>query len=201
MPITFNFNDNPILLTGYALFAAAGIATLTSVAILVGAFLHNPDINISNDRELIVKAVDSAEISKRNFFGFADAEPEIAIDDLPETQLNLTLRGAFAGKDEKQAGAIIENNDDSKSEHYTIGEEVPGEATVKGIYADRVVLARNGLLETLYFPDLGDSSGIGSRKNVNSSAVTRQKVETADEAAARGRREAIRARIKQLRGR
>lgn len=185
-------------MAGAALVTAAGLATAASFGILLTALLYSPDINFQiSAGETPTNKINPQDIGQRNFFGLAQAAPSIIVEDLPETKLELKLRGAFTAVDNANAGAIIE--DDRKvAHHYAIGDEVPGDATLRAIYADRVVLARNGLLETLYFPDEIDTSGINTRRNSNASDSGANSV---DSEANKQRRDAIRDRIRQLRGR
>ena len=89
---------------------------------------------------------------------------------VPETKLNLKLRGVFASPDKNQARAIIADargDEDS----YRIGGELPGGAILNEIYADRVILEHNGRLETLKLPvDEEGGSGVGRQISRQSSA-------------------------------
>ncbi len=100
-----------------------------------------------------------AAIAEAHLFGRseASAEPsEIAIEDAPETQLDLQLRGAVAAPDERFAHAIIADNSGTEKVYF-IKDTVPGGATVQGIQPDRVVLSRGGVIEILPLPRI--SSG------------------------------------------
>lgn len=78
----------------------------------------------------------------------------------PETNLNLTLHGIIAADDPDESRAIIAAGSGSgTAKSYRIGASVPGGATIHGIYADRVILSRNGHLETLKLPRESDSGG------------------------------------------
>ena len=66
----------------------------------------------------------------------------------PDTKLRLVLHGVFASNDPKQSLAIIAPKS-GKDKTYRIGESVPGGAKLHEVYADRVILSRNGQLETL----------------------------------------------------
>lgn len=190
---------NPVMLGSTLLLISSGLITLLSFGVLIDAFFYSPTAAIYRSQETSGPgAFNSGEISERNFFGLADEEPEIEVDNLPETKLALILRGAFMGGTDQSAGAIIENEETNITNNYYVGESLPGDATLKAIYADRVVLSRNGLLETLYFPDISDSSGIGVVKQSNPSGAGGGYT-TVEDAAAKQRREAIRERIKQLR--
>lgn len=78
----------------------------------------------------------------------------------PETNLNVTLHGIIAASDPDESRAIISAGsgaNDSKS--YRIGASIPGGASIHGIYADRVILSRNGRLEALKLPQTDENHG------------------------------------------
>ena len=66
----------------------------------------------------------------------------------PETRLKLTLKGVFASTDSKRAFAIILDSN-KKEKAYRLGSKVSGGAVLHAVYVDRVILKRNGRLETL----------------------------------------------------
>lgn len=78
------------------------------------------------------------------------AEPE----DAPETRLNLKLRGLFAVAN-GQGFAIIEAAGDDE-QVFGVGDRLPGNARISGIYGDRVLLRRDGNLEALWLGDAAD---------------------------------------------
>ena len=71
--------------------------------------------------------------------------------DAPETKLNLVLKGVLAAQPMKNASAIIARGKNGKEDIYGIGDRVSS-ALLKEIYADRVILERNGRFETLRLP-------------------------------------------------
>lgn len=79
-------------------------------------------------------------------------EPAPSPVDVPETTLNLTLRGVIAAKPMRKAVAVI-GEDNKEDGIYRIGDTVPGNARIKAIYPDRVILERSGKLETLFIED------------------------------------------------
>ena len=89
-------------------------------------------------------------IAGANLFG---AAPVSAGNDrgLPETQLQLTLRGVFTAEDPALASAIIETAD-GKMQIVKSGGGLGGDASLHAVYANRVVIARGGVMENLYFP-------------------------------------------------
>jgi len=96
-------------------------------------------------------------IADANLFGEYQINPGSTVKkDAPETRLNLVLKGVLAAQPMKLASAIIAMGKNGKEDIYGIGDKVSS-ATVKEIYADRVILLRSGILETLRMPK--DSSG------------------------------------------
>lgn len=93
--------------------------------------------------------------------------------DAPETRLNLVLKGVLAADPMKNASAIIAKGKNGKEDIFGIGDRISG-ATIKEIYADRVILERNGRLETLRLPrDFSNNTLIKSAgTNISSSHNT-----------------------------
>lgn len=97
-----------------------------------------------------------------DFFGRTDPEAEMAArqtENLPETNLRILLRGVMAGDEEEPGSALIED-DRKRTEVYIIGDEIPGNARLRSVHANRIIIERGGRLENLYFPELEDSSGV-----------------------------------------
>lgn len=95
-------------------------------------------------------------------FGQADSEEMTAdqdTEDLPETNLRLFLRGVLAGTEEQPGSALIED-DRNRTEVYIIGDELPGNAKLRSVHANRIIIERGGKLENLYFPETDDSRGV-----------------------------------------
>ncbi len=187
-----------------ALLLAALFVAIMSVFKLGTAIFFSPKTQIFVDRAENInrKSVNPDLISDRHFFGVASDKQEIQVDDLPETKLELTLRGAFAATEKEASGAIIE--DDKKiAQKYEVGDELPGNVTLSAVYSDRVVLSRNGNYETLYFPSLGSDKGLDTKSfnnNWSSGGSRSGDNDGLETQAAKERRDAIRERIRQLRG-
>jgi len=99
-------------------------------------------------------------IADANLFGEYQINPSSTVKkDAPETRLNLVLKGVLAAQPMKLASAIIAMGKNGKEDIYGIGDKVSS-ATVKEIYADRVILLRSGILETLRMPKDSNSSFI-----------------------------------------
>ena len=181
--------NNPVIALSCSAIAAAVIIALWSTGMLMSTLLYQPTPNIArNTSSQSTSLIDSTGISERHFFGIANAKPEIIVEDLPETKLELILRGAFTANQESNAGAIIED-DKRNSKHYAIGDTLPGDAVLQSIHANKVVLTRNGIFETLYFPEAKKTDGGFSATSI----VPLNKQESSE------RRKAIRERINKLR--
>ena len=127
---------------------------------------------------------------------------------LPETNLRLFLRGVLAADGEFPGSALIED-DKSKTEAYLVGDELPGNATLRSVHPNRVIIERSGKLENLYFPESEDRSGISftaDQQAEPSPAVQQAASPSPSRAPASAtsdeqRREEIRRRLEQLRER
>jgi len=98
-----------------------------------------------------------------HLFGDATRTPVADVPsqtNLPETKLNLVLRGVLAVADKKRAQAIIAQPNGTE-QPYGVGDSLPGGAVLKEIKPTSVILLRNHQYETLSLPkmDLGLSSG------------------------------------------
>lgn len=70
-----------------------------------------------------------------------------ALHEAPETRLSLTLLGILAGTPEASRALIASSGGDEKP--YAIGDDVAPGASLQAIFPDRVILSRNGQMETL----------------------------------------------------
>lgn len=125
-------------------------------------------------------------------------------EDLPETNLRLYLRGVLASEGEFPGSALIED-DKRKTEAYLVGQELPGNATLHSVFANRVILDRAGKLENLYFPEPDDQSGMTFSSDSNNvrqtTTATNRPASSQPAANQQQRREEIRNRLELLRER
>lgn len=70
------------------------------------------------------------------------------IEDAPDTRLSLTLLGVYSADEESMSRAIIAANR-GDAEIYAIGHTISRNVTLHAVLADRVILDREGNLETL----------------------------------------------------
>ena len=117
----------------------AGPVTGANISVATGA---NAQLNL-------------AKIKQLNLFGDLSAKPveDKQVTDAPVTRLNLTLTGVVTSSEEDQGAAIIENG--GKQETYGVGEKITStNATLKEVYADRVIIRNGPASETLMLDGL-----------------------------------------------
>ena len=85
------------------------------------------------------------------------ATPEIAVAELPETRLDLSLRGLFVSQGSELSGAVIETGDKQPS-FFQIGALIPDEFSRPSAFKYRLSLASDGSSEVVSYSavDLGD---------------------------------------------
>ena len=115
-----------------------------------------PRINKQNQQNNFNK------LTTANIFGVSDRAVMQKQTVVPETRLNLTLKGVLAATSMKMASAIIAQGKNGKEEIYGIGDKMPGGVIIKEIHPEHVVLERGGRLETLKLQKI---SGVGNLKS------------------------------------
>ena len=131
-----------------------------------------------NSKQISRKKIpDYSNISNAHLFGEFNQTQQIARTkvDAPETRLNLVLKGVLATTPMKHASAIISLGKNGKEDTYSVGDKVSS-ATLKEVYADRVILERGGRLETLRMPK--DSSKNLIRSVARSSRINSPRANT-----------------------
>ena len=96
------------------------------------------------------RLVDLAAITNAHLFG---AAPTLKQDgaNAPQTSMPLVLTGIIAGND-PQNGLAILGQSAQATKVYAVGDNVPGGAKLHSVYSDRVVIDRDGRLESLSLP-------------------------------------------------
>lgn len=114
-------------------------------------------IAFENGAEYNVTALVSA-----NLFGQAAVVPErVALENIPLSSLNLVLSGVMVTP--TGSFALI-SADGGPEMPIGIGEEITGGATLQEVYADRVLIQRGGVTESLMLKDIGPALPDGSIK-------------------------------------
>ena len=117
--------------------------------------------------------VDIDAIASAHLFGVAAApkkkpEPEKIID-APETSLNLELTGIISDSSRRRSRALIKDAQ-NKQDSYAVGAAITRGVKLHAIYANRVILDRNGRFETLTLESLKKArelSGITRQRSVS----------------------------------
>src|SRR5215469_7393645 len=94
--------------------------------------------------------LDLAGITGAHLFGAAPVAPQDGAN-APQTSIPLVLTGTIAGNDPQNGLAILGQTAQSVKV-YAVGDNVPGGAKLHSVYSDRVVIERNGQLESLQLP-------------------------------------------------
>jgi len=101
-------------------------------------------------------------IADLHLFGTAGGANPLQLEMLPETPLDLELRGIVAASDEDQQGHAIIISSDGREWVYGVGDRLSDDTEVIAITAQQVVLQRNGQRESLSLPRLAaDQTGQG----------------------------------------
>ena len=96
------------------------------------------------------RLVDLAAITNAHLFGAAPTLRQDGVN-APQTSMPLVLTGIIAGND-PQNGLAILGQSAQTTKVYAVGDSVPGGATLHSVYSDRVVIDREGQLESLSLP-------------------------------------------------
>ncbi|MGH8494634.1 MAG: type II secretion system protein GspC [Gammaproteobacteria bacterium] len=112
--------------------------------------------------------VDVTGIVEAHFFGKAEPKAnviETPLENVPESNAALSLRGTIAADDPAQAIAIIADSSGGEKV-YKIDDALPGGFSLHAVKPDRVILNRGGQLEALLLPREADVSAAAGRQPV-----------------------------------
>jgi len=148
-----------VAIGGLALIAKGDYAHLTSDIAKESA----PDYSMKNS---VIPPTSQSNLSQiAKLFGqvMAKAKEAEPSHSLPETRMNLILKGTFTHEDSDKASALISevNKDTSR---YFIGDELPGAAKLVAVNKGEVTLRRNGQDELLKLPYLKTDERITNNK-------------------------------------
>ncbi|USE38815.1 type II secretion system protein N [Endozoicomonas sp. SCSIO W0465] len=123
--------------------------------------LVNSESSKDSDKNKTIVSNKTMTIKPEDFeliFGFSDNQEIIQNnDEIPITKMNLILRGALSGiENKKYASAIIQIS--NQDQLYEIGDALPGGAILNQVYSDHIVIKRGKQLERLYFPETARDS-------------------------------------------
>ena len=136
-------------LATWALALALGVQAAFIVTDLAGAG-RAPHSAVAPPRPFQQRVTDVAAITNAHLFGAAPV-PKQNDANAPETSMPLVLTGIIAGNDPQNGLAILGPNAQTAKVH-AVGDTVPGGARLHSVYSDRVIIDRNGQLESLVLP-------------------------------------------------
>ncbi|HTN34010.1 MAG TPA: type II secretion system protein N [Marinobacter sp.] len=203
----------PLILTLVAGAAMLGTTAWQGFSFWSGESDQAVDASVSAEgrafpAEVKVPSVSLASIDLFGSPSLTENNQVVDTENLPETNLRLYLRGVMAAEGEFPGSALIEDSK-NKTEAYLVGNELPGNAILRSVFPNRVIIDRQGKLENLFFPESDDRSGVSFAAESESipepqivsepsSVLPTPAPATPGE---EGRREEIRKRLEQLRER
>jgi general secretion pathway protein C len=95
--------------------------------------------------------VNAATIANAGLFGAPKPVVNANADNAPQTNIPLVLTGIIAASDPRNGLAILGENA-SAAKVYAVGDIVPGGVKLHSVLSDKVILDRNGSLESLALP-------------------------------------------------
>ncbi|MFI4913749.1 MAG: type II secretion system protein GspC [Steroidobacterales bacterium] len=155
----------------------AVVVLLAAIAIEAAFILTNqlsrpapPVMAVPPPRAAVNPALELATIVNAHLFG--RSRPSEAAGDAPTTTMPLVLAGVLAVADPSKGQAIIGQNP-TAAKLYAVGAQIPGGARLHAVYADRVLLERNGGLETLLLPRTQSPPPAGGAPSVATAQIAR----------------------------
>jgi general secretion pathway protein C len=139
--------EGPRLAT-WVLALALGVQAALIVTDLAGAGGHRAAAPVR--AASASHALDLAAITNAHLFGAAPAPKQDGAN-APQTSIPLVLTGTIAGND-PQNGLAILGQSAQTAKVYAVGDNLPGGPKLHSVYSDRVVIDRDGQLESLVLP-------------------------------------------------
>jgi len=170
MPLVARFSSDAVvrLATGILLLCSAWLlAHLTWMLIEPGSVLPAPAAlsyaTTNNDAEEGQPGF--RELAVMSVLGRAPAADGPVVVNAPDTKLSWTLKGVLSDPDPERSAAILATQGQPEK-LYRIGAELPGQVRLDQVLSDRVMLMRDGQLETLRLKrnELGGGTRSPSRK-------------------------------------
>jgi general secretion pathway protein C len=109
----------------------------------------------------VVPPFDIGGLVNAHLFGNAAVQASGDAANAPPTSIPLVLAGLLATPDPKEGMAII-GESAAAAKVIAVGQQVPGGAQLHSVYADRAIIDRAGVLESVYLPRRTASMGPAS---------------------------------------
>lgn len=129
------------------IIATFGMLLLLAYTVVQLTFAFWPPASQSIEDPMVTRAGKQIlpEITHLHLFGEYTVEH---VGFLPITQLNLTVEGIFYSNDVKQSELLV-STPNVKTKVYRVGDSLPGDAIIRKIFPDSVVIEYGGDLQTL----------------------------------------------------
>lgn len=110
-----------------------------------------PALNAVQVSQAPVRIADRSVLIRTNAFAAIDSGPvEAEVEDVPETSLNLVLKGLRAASGEGASSSATIVTPDNEVGVYVVGAEIIDGVVLTRILSDRVILDKNGSFESLF---------------------------------------------------
>ncbi|WP_328185554.1 type II secretion system protein N [Marinobacter sp. OP 3.4] len=116
----------------------------------------------------------SAPLGSMELFGQTAGNqpvPEAVRRNAPETRLRLTLEGVMVAERPENSGAIVTSGGNITA-HYRVGEIIPGNAELVEVEPGRILIRRQGALESLAFDEDSEGPAIAAMEPESDSGDT-----------------------------
>jgi len=166
-----------VLLLGYIAYVCAQVTWLVAPS---GPFENSGSVSVKVPQQgTKPSTISLSNVKSLNIFGlYNESQKEVnvaEVENVPETNLNLTLTGVVASDDKTTSAAVIENN--GKQNTYSPGETITGtRAILDSVFSDRVILKHAGNLETLMLDGFDFKEANDRRAKVSSPIANKKPV-------------------------
>lgn len=158
-----------LLIVGLVAHAAAGMAWLTWSVL----WNEQPVASLYNSGAPKAGGMVQvrAPLASMELFGRPSGNQPVAEEvrrNAPETRLRLTLEGVMVSERPENSGAIVTSGGNTTA-HYRVGDMLPGNAELVEVEPTRILIRRQGALESLTFDEDSEGPALAS---VESEPVT-----------------------------
>jgi general secretion pathway protein C len=103
--------------------------------------------------------LDVASLVNAHLFGSAEVQATGDAANAPPSSMPLVVVGLLATEDPEKGMAIIGENSQA-AKVVSVGQQVPGGAQLHSVYADRAIIDRSGMLESVFLPRRTEGSSL-----------------------------------------
>lgn len=154
-----------LLIVGLVIHAAAGMAWLT----WTWMWKEQPVASLYNAGapKSIGAGQTDARLASMELFGRPTGNQPVAEEvrrNAPETRLRLTLEGVMVAERPENSGAIVTSGGNTTA-HYRVGDMLPGNAELVEVEPARILIRRQGALESLTFDEDSEGPALASAES------------------------------------